>query len=93
MYYVILATIALFGTLNALLIWLYSKNLAKLTVSGLNHLDHQLAEAIKSVVEGNFEVPEPVNPLMSFILEQMKAKTPHQPDITLLSRDDQGKFA
>ena len=93
MEYVIILTIVLFGTLNAVLIWLFSRILGKLMVNGLNQLDSNLAEAIKKVMEGNFELPEQQNPLIAYFLESMKNKNQQSPDISVLSRDDQGKFA
>lgn len=93
MEYVILATIAVFGTINAVLIWLFSRSLGQITINGINQLDHSMAEAIKKVLEGNFDMPEPPNPLMMYILESLKSNNVVNSPPYELTRDDQGKFA
>lgn len=93
MSYIIMAEIAVFGLLNLIALWFFTKFLLKGLVNRINQLDLTLAEAIKSVVEGNFELPDQVNPMQSFLMEMIKDNFTKKNNVEVLTRDDQGKFA
>ena len=62
----------------------------------VNELDSTIAEAIKTVLAGNFDLPEPPSPfqqiLMGMIQDKMKGNQEKIPNIELV-RDKKGKFS
>lgn len=64
----------------------------KVITNSLIKLDNNLAEAIKKVVEGNFELPDQVNPIQQIFAEIMRSKMQEKvPNLEVL-REKDGKF-
>ena len=90
---IIIATIALFGILNIISIWFFSKLMVTSLINRVNQLDSNLAEALQNVVGSEFG-GEPVNPIQMMIAELIKTKIQdpgNKPNIELL-KDKSGKF-
>ena len=92
----IIATIALFGILNIVSVWFFSRSMLQGLLLRVNELDSTIAEAIKTVLAGNFDLPEPPSPfqqiLMGMIQDKMKGNQEKIPNIELV-RDKKGKFS
>ena len=92
----IIATIALFGILNIVSVWFFSRSMLQGLLLRVNELDSTIAEAIKTVLAGNFDLPEPPSPfqqiLMGMIQDKMKGNSDKIPNIELV-RDKKGKFS
>jgi len=91
--YAIMIEIAVFGLLNILSIVFFSRLMLKGLINRIDQLDLTLADAIKSVLEGNFELPDQVTPIQAFLMDLVKSNLQKSPDLGVLSRDDSGKFA
>ena len=92
MSYIIIATIALFGVLNILSIWFFTKAMLKGLLNRVNQLDSTIAEAIQSVLSGGIQETEQVNPIQLLLFDLIKQNIkPKTPNIDLL-KDDSGKF-
>ena len=64
----------------------------KILNMSINMLDSKIAAAIKSVIEGDLPMAEPISPIQQMlmsVIQQNLAKT--APDISIL-RDENGKF-
>jgi len=94
MVYEIIAVIALFGSLNAVLTYLFSRSMVHGLNAGINHLDSSLAEALKVTLDG-IELPEmePINPFQAFLMDMMREKMNPGINVTeIRERDGDGKF-
>jgi len=77
--------------LTGIMIFL-SRGLARTILTGLLELDRKIAEAIQQVIGGNFENPEPPNPIQQMLFEVIKNNmTKKDPNIELVRGED-GKF-
>tara|TARA_R110000744_G_C19247443_1_gene549886 strand:+ start:522 stop:851 length:330 start_codon:yes stop_codon:yes gene_type:complete len=90
--YIIIATIALFGTLNIFFLWFFTNSMLKGLLGRVNQLDSTIAEAIKAVIgEGISQVQE-INPVQLMIMDLIKGGMKQKvPDLDKL-RDNDGKF-
>ena len=92
MSYIIIATIALFGILNMLTIWFFTRAMLKGLLIRVNQLDSTIAEAIQSVLGSGISETEPINPVQLMLMELFKQHMqPKEPNLDLL-KDNQGKF-
>jgi len=87
--------IALIGlqtlVLTIIMIFL-ARGMARTLLTALLELDHKIAEAIQQVVSGNIELPDPINPFQSMLMEIVKNNmTKNAPNIELVRGED-GKF-
>lgn len=90
--YIIIATIALFGILNMLTIWFFTRAMLKGLLIRVNQLDSTIAEAIQSVLGSGISETEPINPVQLMLMELFKQHMqPKEPNLDLL-KDQQGKF-
>tara|TARA_R110002020_G_C16309449_1_gene773690 strand:+ start:191 stop:505 length:315 start_codon:yes stop_codon:yes gene_type:complete len=90
--YIIIATIALFGILNMVTIWFFTRSMLRGLLNRVNQLDSTLAEAIQTVVGNGLGEVEPVNPVQLMLMELFKQHMqPKTPNLELL-KDDKGKF-
>ena len=77
--------------LTGIMIFL-SRGLARTILTGLLELDKKIAEAIQQVIGGNFEAPDPPNPIQQMLFEVIKNNmTKKDPNIELVRGED-GKF-
>jgi len=68
------------------------RGIARTILTALLELDHKIAEAIKQIVGGNFEAPEPPNPIQQMLFEVIKNNmTKKEPNLELVRGED-GKF-
>ena len=66
--------------------------MARTLLTALLELDHKIAEAIQQVISGSIELPEPINPFQSMLMEIVKNNmTKNEPNIELVRGED-GKF-
>jgi len=90
--YIIIATIALFGILNMVTIWFFTRAMLKGLLNRVNQLDSTIAEAIQTVLGSGISDQEPVNPVQLMLMELFKQHMqPKAPNLELL-KDDSGKF-
>jgi len=88
----IIGTIALFGMLNIITVWFFSKSMLKGLLGRVNQLDSTIAEAIQAVLSGGIQPTEQVNPLQLMLFDIIKENfSKKNPDLNLL-RDNEGKF-
>lgn len=90
--YIVIATIALFGILNMITVWFFTRAMLRGLLNRVNKLDNTLAEAIQSVVGSGLSETEPINPVQLMLMELFKQHMqPKEPNLDLL-KDNQGKF-
>ena len=68
------------------------RGMIKILNMSINMLDSKIAQAIKSVIEGDLPIAEPISPIQQMlmsVIQQNLSKT--APDISIL-RDENGKF-
>jgi len=92
----IIGIIALTTLLNALLLILLHRGMARALQDGLLALDYKIANAISKIAEeimsGEINVPE-INPVQAMLFDLFKnAMEQKKPNIELL-RDNEGKFS
>jgi len=70
----------------------FFRGLARTILESFVALDHQISEAIKTLVEGEINLPEAPNPLQQILMEVvMKNLQKNEPNIELVRGQD-GKF-
>jgi hypothetical protein len=89
---IIIATIALFGILNMVTVWFFTKAMLSGLLNRVNQLDNTIAEAIQSVLGSGISESEQINPIQMMLFDLIKQNMqPKTPDLNLL-KDDKGKF-
>ena len=90
--YLEIALISLQTLLLTTLIILLHRGMSRTILTALIELDHKIAEAIKKVISGDVDLPEPPNPIQQMLVEvfmnNMKKK---EPNVELVRGED-GKF-
>ena len=77
--------------LTGIMIFL-ARGMARTILTALLELDHKIAEAIKQVVSGGFEAPEPPNPIQQMLFEVIKNNMAKKEPNLELVRGEDGKF-
>jgi len=68
------------------------RGIARTVLTVLLELDHKIAEAIQQIIGGNFETPDPPNPIQQMLFEVIKNNmTKKEPNVELVRGED-GKF-
>jgi len=90
--YIEIGLIALQTLILTIIFLFLSKGIAQTILTGLIELDNKIATAIQQVVEGNFNLPEPPNPIQALIVEAFKNNLGKKETNIELLRDKDGKF-
>ena len=87
--YLEIAIIGLQTLVLTIIMIFLARGLARTLLTALLELDHKIAEAIQQVVSGNIDLPEPINPFQSMLMEIVKNNmTAKAPKIELVRGED-----
>jgi hypothetical protein len=90
--YIEIALITLQTLVLTIIMIFFARGMARTILTALLELDHKIAEAIQQVIGGNFEAPEPPNPIQQMLFEVIKNNmTKKEPNVELIRGED-GKF-
>lgn len=92
MLYIEISIIALLTLVQTLFIIFLHRGMITVIQGGLLDLDNKLASAIKGLLEGNIDLPEPINPMQQMIMQIIQEKMKPNPSQEVLIRDQDGKF-
>ena len=92
MLYIEISIIALLTLLQTLFIIFLHRGMITTIQTGLLDLDNKLANAIKGLLEGNIDLPDPINPMQQMIMQIIQQKINPDPSQEVLIRDKDGKF-
>ena len=59
---------------------------------GLMELDNKIASAIQNLMSGEFDLPDPINPMQQMIMSFIQQKMKPIPDQEIMIKDAKGKF-
>lgn len=68
------------------------RGIARTVLTALLELDHKIAEAIKQLMEGGIELPDPPNPIQQMLFEVVKNNMMKKDPNIELVRGEDGKF-
>ena len=92
MVYIEMAIMGLQTLVLTIIMIFFFRGLSRTLLESFIALDHQISEAIKTLVEGEINLPEAPNPLQSILMDVvMKNLQKNEPNIELV-RDKDGKF-
>ena len=60
--------------------------------NGLMELDNKIASAIQNLMSGEFDLPDPINPMQQMIMSFIQQKMKPIPDQEIMIKDAKGKF-
>ena len=90
--YLIIGIIALQTLCICLFLVMLHRGMITVLQGGLLELDNKIASAIQSLMGGELNLPDPINPLQQIIMNMIQEKMKPIPDQEIMIKDAKGKF-